>query len=89
MSSPAKRVARELYAALEQTENEEEMDRGLTAAANNAWYFECAWEVANKVGGIYTVIRSKAGEFGCSDDSRVCNSDSPWIGCLLHLDSVN
>merc|ERR1719334_1201042 len=61
MSSPAKRVARELYAALEQTENEEEMDRGLTAAANNAWYFECAWEVANKVGGIYTVIRSKAG----------------------------
>jgi len=61
MSSPAKRVARELYAALEQTEHEEEMDRGLTAAANNAWYFECAWEVANKVGGIYTVIRSKAG----------------------------
>lgn len=22
--------------------------------------FECAWEVANKVGGIYTVIKSKA-----------------------------
>ena len=62
MGSPAKRVARELYAALEQTENEDEMDRGLTAAANNAWYFECAWEVANKVGGIYTVIRSKAGK---------------------------
>ena len=25
------------------------------------WVFECAWEVANKVGGIYTVIRSKTG----------------------------
>ena len=24
---------------------------------NNIWCFECAWEVANKVGGIYTVIR--------------------------------
>lgn len=27
----------------------------------NVWNFECAWEVANKVGGIYTVIRTKAG----------------------------
>ena len=61
MSCPAKRVARELYAALEQSEKEDDMDRGLAAAANNSWYFECAWEVANKVGGIYTVIRSKAG----------------------------
>lgn len=61
MGSPAKRVSRELYAALEQTEKEDEMDRGLSAAASNSWYFECAWEVANKVGGIYTVIRSKAG----------------------------
>lgn len=26
------------------------------------WTFECAWEVVNKVGGIYTVIRSKAEE---------------------------
>ena len=25
------------------------------------WCFECAWEVGNKVGGIYTVIRSKTG----------------------------
>ncbi|XP_077870352.1 glycogen [starch] synthase-like [Saccoglossus kowalevskii] len=37
-------------------------DRGRAAAAENRWVFECAWEVANKVGGIYTVIRSKAGE---------------------------
>lgn len=36
------------------------MDRGLSAAQNNRWTFEVAWEVANKVGGIYTVIRSKA-----------------------------
>ncbi|XP_033751719.1 glycogen [starch] synthase-like [Pecten maximus] len=36
------------------------MDRGLTAAAQNKWVFEIAWEVANKVGGIYTVIKSKA-----------------------------
>ncbi|XP_070564062.1 glycogen [starch] synthase-like [Ptychodera flava] len=37
-------------------------DRGRSAAVENKWVFECAWEVANKVGGIYTVIRSKAGE---------------------------
>ncbi|XP_052797708.1 glycogen [starch] synthase-like isoform X2 [Mya arenaria] len=36
------------------------MDRGATAASQNRWHFECAWEVANKVGGIYTVIKSKA-----------------------------
>ncbi|XP_021358473.1 glycogen [starch] synthase-like [Mizuhopecten yessoensis] len=35
-------------------------DRGLTASAQNKWVFEIAWEVANKVGGIYTVIKSKA-----------------------------
>ncbi|XP_025196228.1 glycogen [starch] synthase [Melanaphis sacchari] len=36
------------------------MDRGQTAANENRWVFETAWEVCNKVGGIYTVIRSKA-----------------------------
>ncbi|XP_069132224.1 glycogen [starch] synthase-like [Argopecten irradians] len=36
------------------------MDRGLTASSQNKWVFEIAWEVANKVGGIYTVIKSKA-----------------------------
>ena len=28
--------------------------------AEDAWCLEAAWEVANKVGGIYTVLRSKA-----------------------------
>lgn len=36
------------------------MDRGQAAMDENRWTFEAAWEVANKVGGIYTVIRSKA-----------------------------
>lgn len=36
------------------------MDRGQTANTENRWTFETAWEAANKVGGIYTVIRSKA-----------------------------
>ncbi|KAK3594074.1 hypothetical protein CHS0354_040842 [Potamilus streckersoni] len=36
------------------------LDRGATAAAENRWHFEIAWEVANKVGGIYTVIKTKA-----------------------------
>ncbi|XP_055923283.1 glycogen [starch] synthase isoform X1 [Eupeodes corollae] len=35
-------------------------DRGDIASRENRWNFEIAWEVANKVGGIYTVIRSKA-----------------------------
>lgn len=37
-----------------------EMDGGRTARNEGRFVFECAWEVANKVGGIYTVIRSKA-----------------------------
>ncbi|XP_031637405.1 glycogen [starch] synthase [Contarinia nasturtii] len=48
------------------------LDRGQAAARENRWTFEVAWEAANKVGGIYTVIRSKAfvsteelGEFYC------------------------
>jgi glycogen(starch) synthase len=36
------------------------LDAGESASAENRWTFEVAWEVANKVGGIYTVIRSKA-----------------------------
>ncbi|KPJ19685.1 Putative glycogen [starch] synthase [Papilio machaon] len=36
------------------------MDRGQAALEENRWTFETAWEAANKVGGIYTVIRSKA-----------------------------
>ena len=48
------------------------LDRGHAANRENRWTFEVAWEAANKVGGIYTVIRSKAfvsteelGEFYC------------------------
>lgn len=48
------------------------LDRGHAANKENRWTFEVAWEAANKVGGIYTVIRSKAfvsteelGEFYC------------------------
>lgn len=36
-------------------------DYGERFSDQNRWCFESAWEVANKVGGIYTVIRSKAG----------------------------
>jgi glycogen(starch) synthase len=36
------------------------MDRGMQAEEENRWTFEIAWEAANKVGGIYTVIRSKS-----------------------------
>jgi len=36
-------------------------DHGEHFAMQNRWCFECAWEVGNKVGGIYTVIRSKTG----------------------------
>ncbi|KAF5284833.1 hypothetical protein FQA39_LY04558 [Lamprigera yunnana] len=36
------------------------MDKGSMAQEENRWTFEVAWEAANKVGGIYTVIRSKA-----------------------------
>uniref|UniRef100_A0AC35EUW7 Glycogen [starch] synthase n=1 Tax=Panagrolaimus sp. PS1159 TaxID=55785 RepID=A0AC35EUW7_9BILA len=35
-------------------------DQGFRAKAENRIVFECSWEVANKVGGIYTVLRTKA-----------------------------
>ena len=60
MSRP-KRISQHLFSALEIQDGVEAKDRGVAAGRQNAWYFECAWEVANKVGGIYTVIRSKAG----------------------------
>ncbi|CAG2178221.1 unnamed protein product, partial [Oppiella nova] len=36
------------------------LDHGMSAQIENKWVFEVAWEVVNKVGGIYTVIRTKA-----------------------------
>uniref|UniRef100_A0A646QF50 Glycogen [starch] synthase n=1 Tax=Hemiscolopendra marginata TaxID=943146 RepID=A0A646QF50_9MYRI len=55
----ASKVARRFYRF--DGQDEFHLDRGITAAAENKWAFEISWEVANKVGGIYTVIRSKAG----------------------------
>ena len=37
----------------------EEEDEGNTSPFVSPFVFEVAWEVANKVGGIYTVLRSK------------------------------
>ncbi|KJH41440.1 starch synthase [Dictyocaulus viviparus] len=36
------------------------LDGGISAREEGRIVFECAWEVANKIGGIYTVLRSKA-----------------------------
>ncbi|EJW70939.1 hypothetical protein WUBG_18154 [Wuchereria bancrofti] len=36
------------------------MDHGEQARREGRFVFECSWEVANKVGGIYTVLRTKA-----------------------------
>ncbi len=47
-------------------------DGGEYFANQNRWCFECAWEVANKVGGIYTVIRF---EFWIINSVEVCKID--------------
>uniref|UniRef100_A0A915K178 Glycogen [starch] synthase n=1 Tax=Romanomermis culicivorax TaxID=13658 RepID=A0A915K178_ROMCU len=39
---------------------DDHLDRGEIAREENRFVFETAWEVANKVGGIYTVLRTKA-----------------------------
>ncbi|GLH08369.1 Glycogen [starch] synthase [Gryllus bimaculatus] len=54
------RASRRFYRGASQNDLLAFMDRGEMAALENRWTFEAAWEVANKVGGIYTVIRSKA-----------------------------
>ncbi|XP_043514270.1 glycogen [starch] synthase [Frieseomelitta varia] len=54
------RVARRFYRMDSSNDLFEFMDRGYSAQHENRWNFEVAWEAANKVGGIYTVIRSKA-----------------------------
>jgi len=55
------RAARRFYRMDSQPDLSRFCDYGDTFSDNNIWCFECAWEVANKVGGIYTVIRSKTG----------------------------
>lgn len=53
------RASRRFYRVESQNELLAYMDKGELASCQNRWTFEAAWEVANKVGGIYTVIRSK------------------------------
>ncbi|XP_076642400.1 glycogen [starch] synthase isoform X1 [Halictus rubicundus] len=54
------RASRRFYRMDSSNDLTEFMDRGYSAQHENRWNFEVAWEAANKVGGIYTVIRSKA-----------------------------
>ncbi|OQR79756.1 glycogen-like [Tropilaelaps mercedesae] len=54
------RVSRRLYAEGGTNQLASFYDRGAEAAKQNAWVFEVSWEAANKVGGIYTVIKTKA-----------------------------
>uniref|UniRef100_A0A7R9K086 Glycogen [starch] synthase n=1 Tax=Timema genevievae TaxID=629358 RepID=A0A7R9K086_TIMGE len=53
------RASRRFYRVESQHDLLSHMDKGQLASLENRWSFEAAWEVANKVGGIYTVIRSK------------------------------
>lgn len=55
------RTNRRFYSMGSQADLSRFWDYGEHFANQNRWVFECAWEVANKVGGIYTVIRSKTG----------------------------
>ncbi|VDK66613.1 unnamed protein product [Onchocerca ochengi] len=43
-----------------ETDKVVDMDHGEQARREGRFVFECSWEVANKVGGIYTVLRTKA-----------------------------
>ncbi|XP_064080353.1 glycogen [starch] synthase-like [Macrobrachium nipponense] len=52
------RVSKRFY-RVDSIRNLEHLDRGETAAQENRWVFEVSHEAANKVGGIYQVIRSK------------------------------
>lgn len=54
------RVSKRFY-RVDSIRNLENLDRGETAAQENRWVFEVSHEAANKVGGIYQVIRSKCG----------------------------
>ncbi|XP_022647494.1 glycogen [starch] synthase, muscle-like isoform X1 [Varroa destructor] len=54
------RVSKRLYAEGGVNQMPPYYDRGAEAARQNAWVFEVSWEAANKVGGIYTVIKTKA-----------------------------
>jgi len=55
------KAAKRFYRTDSQSDLSAYWDHGSYFSDNNRWCFETAWEVANKVGGIYTVIRSKTG----------------------------
>jgi len=55
------KAAKRFYRCDSQSNLTRYWDSGVHFSDNNRWCFETAWEVANKVGGIYTVIRSKTG----------------------------
>lgn len=54
------KASRRFYRADSQHDLSVHLDHGESAIMENRWCLEVAWEAANKVGGIYTVIRSKA-----------------------------
>uniref|UniRef100_A0A3S6C4S9 Glycogen [starch] synthase n=1 Tax=Tigriopus japonicus TaxID=158387 RepID=A0A3S6C4S9_TIGJA len=60
-SSMTRQSSKRFYRSDSQGDLARFWDHGEHFAMQNRWVFECAWEVANKVGGIYTVIRSKTG----------------------------
>lgn len=60
-SSSWRKSSRRFYRADSTTDFSKFWDYGEHFSNQNRWCFEVAWECANKVGGIYTVIRSKTG----------------------------
>lgn len=59
MDKALERESRRFYRKESTNDFSKFWDNGQHYASRNRWCFECAWECANKVGGIYTVIRSK------------------------------
>ena len=60
-SASLRKMSQRFYSMGSQADLTRLWDHGEHFSTQNRWVFECAWEVANKVGGIYTVIRSKTG----------------------------
>lgn len=55
--SMASKTSRRFYRQESTNDLTKYWDYGEHFAMQNRWCFEAAWEVGNKVGGIYTVIR--------------------------------
>jgi len=60
------------------------------ADLSNSFLIECAWEVCNQLGGIYTVIRSKVPEMTRQWENRYCLV-GPLVGqdVSAQIDSIN